>query len=108
MDPIQALAAVTKAVAEARYQLGDNFTWQAWPQVWGDTSCGFGGMAGQAFTEAMTVVAEDTEGRVAVFHAGRLAYILKDFDCQKYQEAVTNRRLPGRSDGWTKQLGVKK
>lgn len=46
-------------------------------QGWSDTSLGFGGVAGQAFTTAYTVVVFclDT-GEYAVYHGGRFAYMI--------------------------------
>lgn len=50
----------------------------SWPQVWGDTSCGFGGIAGQAITSAQTLVFEvmgkDYNPSFYVYHAYRYAY----------------------------------
>lgn len=46
------------------------------PQVWGDTSLGFGGVGGQAFTTAYTTIVSDGGGSFAVYFGGRLAYVL--------------------------------
>jgi hypothetical protein len=46
-------------------------------QTWPDTSCGFGGMAGQSFTNAFTTVIVSSEGYI-VFIRGRYAYTVKN------------------------------
>ena len=46
-------------------------------QSWPDTSCGFGGMAGQSFTSAFTTVIVSSEGYI-VFIGGRYAYTVKN------------------------------
>lgn len=46
------------------------------PQAWGDTSLGFGGVAGQSFTSAyVTVVVSDSQ-HAAVYMGGTLAYVV--------------------------------
>jgi hypothetical protein len=52
------------------------------PQTWGDTSLGFGGMAGQAITTAYTVIIghENTE-YLCVYFGGRFAYGLDKRKC---------------------------
>lgn len=48
-------------------------------QTWSDTSLGFGGVAGQAFTSAYTVVVFcDMTNEYAVYHGGRFAYLIKE------------------------------
>lgn len=46
----------------------------AFDQTWPNTACGFAGVAGQAFTNALTVVVEGPLGYVCVYFGGRLAY----------------------------------
>lgn len=49
------------------------------PQTWGDTSLGFGGMGGQAITTALTTIIGDNQNNVwGVFYDERLAYIVTD------------------------------
>lgn len=43
-------------------------------QVWGSTALGFGGVGGQAMTNAWTVVVGGPTGDFCVYFAGRLAY----------------------------------
>lgn len=50
-------------------------------QSWSDTSLGFGGLAGQAFTDGTVVVCWRQAGHdAAVFVGGRLAYVVQDDD----------------------------
>lgn len=45
------------------------------PQTWGSTALGFGGLGGQAFTTAYVVVIQsDRTGEFVVYFAGRFAY----------------------------------
>ena len=71
---------------------------QAWEQTWPNTSCGFGGIAGQAFTTAPTVVVQhkDTEATV-VYHANRFAYRVLS-PSASFQTALQQKRLPGKSE----------
>ena len=49
------------------------------PQMWGSTALGFGGIGGQAMTSAYTTVAADVGyGYYGVFFGERLAYIVTD------------------------------
>lgn len=69
----------------------------AFNQTWPNTSCGFGGISGQAFTTAMTaVVLSRSLGTAVVYHNGKLAYYAEANE--KFFEAVENRNLPGKKD----------
>jgi hypothetical protein len=68
-----------------------------WPQTWGDTSCGFGGFAGQAITSAFTVVIENDNG-YHVFIDGRYAYTVKRPN-EMFWQAVASRKLIGGKSG---------
>ncbi len=46
------------------------------PQTWGSTSMGFGGMGGAAMTPAYTTLIEGPAGDIAVYWAGRFAYLV--------------------------------
>lgn len=50
------------------------------PQTWGSTALGFGGIGGQAFTSAMTTVIISQNDTAAVFFNGKHAYTIKDFN----------------------------
>lgn len=79
-DPLNSLAtALNRAVdkdlkpdAERRPNPNDLSVY-LFPQDWSDTSCGFGGWAGQAMCTAYTVVVTDLEEAV-VYVYGRFAY----------------------------------
>lgn len=47
------------------------------PQVWGSTALGFGGLGGQAITTAYTTVIFGPQGDACIYFAGRLAYHLE-------------------------------
>ena len=52
---------------------------RVFPQVWGSTALGFGGVGGQAMTAAYTTVVEDTyEWFYSVFFGERLAYLIQN------------------------------
>lgn len=69
-----------------------------WPQVWGDTTCGFGGVGGQMITTEQTVVCYCiTTDSAAVYHAGRLAYfVFRPSDA--FWQAFYDRRLAGAAE----------
>lgn len=50
--------------------------WAMFPQTWGDTSLGFGGMAGQSMTEAFTVVLMADHAWFLVYWGGLFGYRL--------------------------------
>ena len=60
------------------------------PQIWGSTSLGFGGIGGQAITTAYTVVVNDYhDGWCSVFFGDQLAYVVKNPN-QIFYEDVKN------------------
>ena len=65
-------------------------------QTWSDTSCGFGGMAGQSFTSAFTTVVLSSEGYI-VFIRGRYAYTVKN-PSDNFINDLQCRRLKGARD----------
>jgi hypothetical protein len=73
-------------------------------QTWGNTACGFGGIAGQAFTSAYTVVVYCIEtDEYAVYHAGRFAYKIDVLSRSKegyakFKEDLAARNLAGYTD----------
>jgi hypothetical protein len=95
------LEATKKALADAQGRIGnDRFQWIAWPQKWPSTSCGFGGIGGQSFMDAQTVIASCDDDRILVYHNGRFAYEV----CQPneaFYVACGQRNLPGAKD-WAK------
>ena len=65
----------------------------AFPQLWGSTALGFGGIGGQAMTEALTVVVIHRTSHIAgVYFDGELAYIIKDSN-QKFVNDLNNRNM---------------
>ena len=54
----------------------DDYEFHIFPQTWGSTALGFGGMGGQAITEADTIVCVpvSTNQRCVVYFGGRYAY----------------------------------
>ena len=63
------------------------------PQTWGSTALGFGGIGGQAITSAYVCVIEsDLVGQFAVYFGGRLAYIIERAN-GKFTEDVFNQRM---------------
>lgn len=52
---------------------------EVFPQTWGSTALGFGGIGGQAMTSAYTTVVSDYhEGWYGVFFGERLAYLIRN------------------------------
>lgn len=65
------------------------------PQVWSNTSLGWGGIAGQVICDAQTVVFLDrTYSIVCVYIGGKYAYMI-EMRGKKVIECISNRRFPG-------------
>lgn len=71
----------------------------AWPQEWSDTTCGFGGIGGQAFTSAQVVVVYDRtySDTALVYIAGRFAYEVEK-PSERFWHDVQHHRLYGAAD----------
>lgn len=63
------------------------------PQTWSSTALGFGGIGGQAFTQAYVVVVESNQGHgYAVYFGGRFAYkILRP--TEKFFEDIVHSKM---------------
>lgn len=73
----------------------EDVSWYSWPQLWGNATCGFGGVGASIITRAQTVAIEDEEtNAIAVYHAGRYAYTVKS-PSKKFWELVSDFNLPG-------------
>jgi hypothetical protein len=67
------------------------------PQTWSDTSCGFGGMAGQAISNAFTVVLEHEEkGDFYIFINGQFAY-KQNRSNKKFVKDLIDRNVAGKT-----------
>ncbi len=67
----------------------------SWPQIWGSTACGFGGIGGAAMTTAQTVVVKCMGLDVAlVYHHNKFAYAIEEPN-EKFEERFRERNLPG-------------
>lgn len=66
-------------------------------QVWGSTSCGFGGIAGQAVTTADTVIVMGPKGDCCVYISGRLAYYVERPNEQFYED-LHKHDMKGKAD----------
>lgn len=63
------------------------------PQTWGSTALGFGGIGGQAITTAYTIVLHNTlDGQLAVYFGRRFAYKLKKAT-EKFAADVARQQL---------------
>lgn len=73
----------------------DSLSKKCWIQTWPSTACGFGGIAGQAFTDAETTVVNSSESdAIVVFHANKFAYLVEN-PTDKFREDVSNKQLDG-------------
>ncbi|MER3439620.1 MAG: hypothetical protein C4346_19625 [Chloroflexota bacterium] len=73
------------------------------PQTWGSTALGFGGIGGAAMTSAYTVIIEGPEGHLAVYWNASLAYLIdqrKQTDAQRraLQADLANRHTANRME----------
>lgn len=65
------------------------------PQTWGSTTLGFGGIGGQAFTRAYTVVVEDLDANIySVFFGERLAYTVQNPNKLFFEHRQAGAMLP--------------
>lgn len=80
---------------------------ESWYQCWPNTSCGFGGVSGQAFTTAPTVVIYSKTTRELdevyyVYHNGRFAYsVFSNFphnETNLINKYLDLRQFPGQRD----------
>jgi hypothetical protein len=94
-------------VSETQRPTLHDVTVEMFDQTWSDTSCGFGGMAGQAFTSAYTVVVLcDATLHYAVYHNQRFAYLIdarnqSESGRLKFLKDLSERNLAGKMD-WSK------
>ena len=76
----------------------------SWPQVWGSTACGFGGIGGRAMTKAQTTIVRSVYSNEAfVFIADRFAY-KSSFDNFAFTNAWQKMHVPGLIEA--QQLGI--
>lgn len=95
LQPKDALEQTTSAVNDAIERIGQPyFQWLAWPQTWGNSACGFGGVACQAFWEAQTVIASGATDNVLVYHRGEFAYEVAKPN-GRFWQLCGQRTLPG-------------
>lgn len=76
---------------------GRHWTWFAFPQTWGSTALGFGGIGGAAMTTAQTYVVL-ANGSVFVYFGSRFAYEIKNYLRWKLEEYLGKRNFPSVSD----------
>jgi len=72
--------------------------WYSWPQMWGSTSRGFGGIGGAAMTRAQTLVVIYQGFRPAIVYVdGRFAYAIRQPN-SAFWDKMRKFRLPGTAD----------
>jgi hypothetical protein len=82
-------------MTESEAREWDEFTLHIFPQTWGSTSCGWGGMGGAMMTTSYTTIIESRFGFACVFYAGQLVYICEMDDAYKEYQQKSYRGLPG-------------
>ena len=71
----------------------DLTVYSMFPQTWGSTALGFGGIGGQAITSAYVCVIESNlVGQYAVYFGGRLAYVIERPNSQFFID-ISGRRM---------------
>ena len=65
---------------EQKYRTYSDIEIYSFPQIWGSTALGYGGIGGQAITTAQTIVLYETHQNIVrvYFGGGRLAYEVKN------------------------------
>lgn len=91
----QYLPTIAMAIAELQTAGEDPYHWElfCWPQTWGSTACGFGGMGGAAVTTVPTVILRYAN-RVRVYHDGRFVNEVKRTNDQ-VRIHMSNHDFPG-------------
>lgn len=69
----------------------------SFPQTWGDTTCGHGGIGGQAVTQAQTIIFRTDMGGWWVYQAGEFSYHVERGN-EEFYEHVKNWNLIGETD----------
>ena len=95
-------AMFTRSLAEAEYLLGPGEGVEEiamWLQSWSSTSCGHGGIGGQAFTTGIVVAVTTTGGRAFFFSQGRILHNRENDHATAW--AINNRHIPGKGEPWT-------
>lgn len=97
---------------DARKRLGEvegyemfhnDIEWRSFPQVWGSTALGFGGIGGMAMTPAQTTVVSNHQmSAAAVYFAGKFCYMVINptdmfFRCLKNGDMPSRSRASGLS-----------
>lgn len=73
----------------------EGVSWYAFPQLWGTTALGFGGIGGQAMTTAQTiVVVAELKRVVVVYFDGRFAY--HKMMNEKLKEGLARMKMPSK------------
>lgn len=69
------------------------------PQTWGSTALGFGGIGGAAITSAYVCIIESNLlGQFAVYFGGRLAYVIERPN-EKFMEDISRQRMVDANKG---------
>ncbi len=87
----------TEAPADCPTQL-DAYNVYAFDQMWSNTACGFGGLAGNAITDAMTVVFR-RGNFAAVFINARFAYYIWNVnEVENFLDDLRDHKMAGAAD----------
>lgn len=76
-----------------KHTMSDVDVYAMFPQTWGSTALGFGGIGGQAITPAYTIIVHSHyTGKFCIYFGGRFAYRVNR-PTQQFFEDVANRRM---------------
>lgn len=76
---------------------GRHWTWYSFPQTWGSTALGFGGIGGQAITTAQTYVVL-ANGAIYVYFGSRFAYVITGYLRHNLEEYLNKKHFPSVRD----------
>lgn len=84
----------TKTIKKVRQHTDYDLSVEAmFPQTWGSTALGFGGIGGAAITTAyVIIISSDLNGMHAVYFGGQLAYVINRPN-EKFWEDVLHHRM---------------
>lgn len=78
----------------------DRFNISLWQQMWGRTSCGFGGIGCAAMTIAYTIIIQASpRSEIYIYHDSTFAYFIEHPN-ELFWDEVNSKRLTGQTGDW--------
>jgi hypothetical protein len=83
----------TQVEKSRKHTFYDLTLYSMFPQTWGSTALGFGGIGGQAITSAyVSIIESNLLGQFAVYFGGQLAYVIERPN-EKFMEDIARQQM---------------